>query len=61
MGCICGPSIANLYVYILEKEWLNKHKDIIYYRFIDDIFIASGYKINLLEFKSTFGYLKLNI
>ncbi len=61
MGCICGPSIANLYVYLLEREWLNKHQNIIYYRFIDDIFIASTYEINLDEFKQNFGYLKLNI
>ena len=37
MGCVCGPSVANLYVYILEKEWLVIHNnELIYFRFIDD-------------------------
>lgn len=33
MGTCCGPTVANLYLYI--------HKPIIYKRFIDDIFIVS--------------------
>jgi len=33
----------------------------IYFRFIDDIFIASLVPINLKEFKMYFLYLKLNI
>ena len=37
MGCACGPSVANLYIYILEKKWITIHKPLIYYRFIDDI------------------------
>ena len=62
MGCICGPSIANIYIYILEKEYLIKHTEIrMYKRFIDDIFIGSDILINLNEFESTFIYLKLNI
>ena len=62
MGCVCGPSVANLYVYILEKEWLVIHNnELIYFRFIDDIFIASLVPINLNEFKIYFLYLKLNI
>jgi len=61
MGCICGPSVANLFVYILEKKWLNLNPDIIYYRFIDDIFIAIFGNLNIVIFKSQFDYLKLNI
>jgi hypothetical protein len=61
MGCIAGPSIANLYIYILEYEWLSLNPEIIYYRFIDDIFIAVKYLINLEDFKAIFLYLKLNI
>jgi len=62
MGCVCGPFVANLYVYILEKEWLVIHNnEMIYFRFIDDIFIASLVPINLNEFKLYFLYLKLII
>ncbi len=42
MGCICGPTLANLYVHILEKHWLNINRPLMYSRFIDDIFIASN-------------------
>ena len=61
MGCIAGPVIANTYIYILEKNWVNNNPNIIYYRFIDDIFIASPESLNFNEFKSIFLYLKLNI
>jgi hypothetical protein len=61
MGCVCGPSVANLYVYILEKEWLSIYNDVIYFRFIDDIFIAASKPIDLNLFKSFFFYLKLNV
>ncbi len=40
MGCIAGLVIANTYIYILEKNWVINNPNIIYYRFIDDIFIA---------------------
>ena len=26
MGCICGPCVANLYVYILEIKWSKIHR-----------------------------------
>ena len=61
MGCVCGPSVANLYIYIMEKEWLSIYNDTIYFRFIDDIFIGSVTPLNLNEFRSYFLYLKLNI
>ena len=61
MGCIAGPTIANIYIYILEADWLNMNPEIIYYRFIDDIFIAAKFLINLEIFKALFLYLKLNI
>jgi hypothetical protein len=42
MECKCGPSIANLYVYLLEKHWLSTINDLIFFaRFIDDILITS--------------------
>ena len=64
MGGKCGPSIANMYVYIKEKDWLNlnsPHNIIIYNRFIDDIFIISKYNILHSNFKSIFSNLILNI
>lgn len=61
MGIKAGPVIANLYIYILEKKWLNMNPDIIYYRFIDDIFVATDKRLDLDLFKAEFLYLKLNI
>jgi hypothetical protein len=61
MGCICGPAIANLYIYILEQKWLNLNPDKIYFRFIDDIFIASPTPLDLNDLRSYFLYLVLNI
>lgn len=61
MGCICGPSVANLFLYIIEKSWLSIHKPLIYARFIDDIFYADTKPLNEEEFCRHFDYLKLNI
>ena len=61
MGCKCGPSIANVYLLILENKWLTIHRPIGYYRFIDDILIISKYLLNLKVFMETFVYLKLNV
>jgi hypothetical protein len=61
MGCICGPTIANIYLFILEKQYINIHNDQMYLRFIDDIFIATEIELDEMELKRYFGYLKLNI
>ena len=63
MGGKCGPSIANIYIYIKEKEWLylNRANIPIYKRFIDDIFITSKYDLQNSNFKNIFGNLNLNI
>ena len=62
MGSKCGPSVANLYLFILEKHWISLNSNfIIYKRFIDDIFIASPFKIKIEDLTSLFIYLKLNI
>jgi hypothetical protein len=58
MGCICGPSIANIFVHILERKWLVIHQPIIYDRFIDDIFVGVNKKIDYKEFQSHFLNLK---
>ena len=61
MGCICGPSVASIFVYILESKWLTIHKPLFYCRFIDDINLISFKKINEDDFKAYFLNLKLNI
>jgi hypothetical protein len=61
MGCKCGPSIANIYLYILEKNWVSLNPDKFYRRFIDDQFIISKTEIDIDFFKSQFLYLKINI
>ena len=40
MGSKAGPSIANIFVYILEQKWLDINKPLYYKRFIDDIFVT---------------------
>ena len=61
MGCICGSAIANIYIYILEREWISLNPDKIYVRYLDDIFIALPTLVNLNFLKTYFLYLKLNI
>lgn len=60
MGCACGPSVANLYVFILEKKWLTIHKPLMYNRFIDDIQMVLEHELNIEDFEKTFEYLKLS-
>ena len=59
MGCICGPSFANIYLDILETKWLTVHKPLVYRRFIDDVFMASETELDFPEFQEAFIYLKL--
>jgi hypothetical protein len=61
MGSICGPSIANLFVYIYEKKWLTIHKPLVYLRFIDDLFIILRNILDLESLKKAFGTLSLTI
>ena len=61
MGAICGPVLANVVVYKLEIKWLYIHRPLIYRRFIDDIIIISESLLDLNDFKSKFGNLKLNV
>jgi len=61
MGSKCGPSIANIYISLLEKNFLTIHKPLLYVRFIDDIFtiLRQSFDINILL--NNFLYLKLNL
>ena len=58
MGCICGPMVANLYVYILEIKWYNLEKPLIHSRFIDDNFLALLNELDLNKFQENFIYLE---
>ena len=61
MGCICGPTIANIFVYIYEKKWLTIHKPIAYYRFVDDLLIISKDLNSFESLKKAFGSLQLTL
>ena len=61
MGTKCGPSIANIYLHILETKFLFIHKPLFYSRYIDDIFIIVLNNFDILILKSFFHNLKLNI
>ena len=61
MGIKCGPSIANLYLIILETNWLTIQRPLMYSRFIDDIFLAIKGKLDEIAFKNIFKNLKLNV
>ena len=57
MGSKCGPTIANIYVSILEEI----NHPLVYKRFIDDIFIMSEIEIDQNDLGNSFKNLKLNI
>ena len=60
MGTVCGPSIANIFVYIYESKWLYIHRPLAYYRFIDDVLVLVK-DLNLIDsLKNAFGSLTLN-
>ena len=61
MGCKAAPAIANLYLSILENNFLIIHRPLIYYRFIDDIFTVVNHDFDINILKNFFGYLKLNV
>jgi hypothetical protein len=59
--CMSGPTIANLYLFTYEINWLNVNNPICYGRFIRDLMVENEspkYKDN---FKNNFNYQKLNI
>ena len=60
MGCICGPSVANLYLYMLEKKWLYLNRPLVFKRFIDDIVHINKGKLNRHELSVQYDNLKLN-
>ena len=61
MGAKCAPSIANIYIAILEKNFLVIHKPLFYRRFIDDIFIILSELFNINILVISFEDLKLNV
>ena len=61
IGCICGPAIANLFLYILEMKWIFIYKPLGYKRYIDDICIFTKDELNLNIFQSFFMNLKFTL
>lgn len=61
MGTICGPTIANLYLSILETNLLCIERPIIYKRYIDDIFMIINRLISNAFFEKYFPGLKVTI
>ena len=61
MGAKCAPAIANLYLAIMEENFLVIHKPLFYCRFIDDIFIILKSFFNIDILINSFRNLKLNI
>ena len=61
MGAKCAPAIANLYLAIMEENFLVIHKPLFYCRFIDDIFVILRSFFNIDILINSFGNLKLNV
>jgi hypothetical protein len=61
MGIKCGPSVANIYLFILEKKFLCIYNPFIYNRFLDDIFLCVKLNFNLENLFKYFPNLKLNV
>ena len=61
MGSIAGPSIANIFVYCLEKDWITTNDPLSYVRFIDDIHYIDLDDSKIESLRSAFGDLELNM
>ena len=59
MGNKCEPTVANMYLYILERKWIIQTQPILYKRFIDDIFTHLENKGQLESLLSCFKNLKI--
>jgi hypothetical protein len=59
MGIICGPTLANMFLNLLESHWLYIEKPIFYKRYIDDVILVSKKNLNTVFFKSFFGNLNI--
>lgn len=58
---ICGPTIANLYLMILEQHLLTIERPFFYKRYIGDILIITTAKITQELFNKYFDGLEINI
>ena len=61
MGCICGPSIANIFLYILEMKWAVIYRPLVYKRYIDDGLLITDKDFDFDHFKSFFFNLNFTI
>jgi hypothetical protein len=59
-----GPSIANIYVFLLETKWLNIYNHFYYKRYIDDLFLIAKnifLKSTIESLRTSFRNLTLNL
>ncbi len=61
MGCKCAPTIANLYLSLLEKNFLTIHKPFFYKRFLDDLLLITSSDFNINNIFSFFHNLELTL
>jgi hypothetical protein len=61
MGIECGLSVANIYLFMLEKKILNIYNRFIINRYLDDIFLCFTLNFDLENLLKYFPYLKLNV
>ena len=63
MGSVCGPTVANIFVFHLENKWLSIYRPLYYKRFIDDLFVIyiDNNDFSIEQFRNSFLPLKLNI
>ena len=59
-----GPSITNIYVFLLETKWLNIYNHFYYKRYIDDLFLIAKnifLKSTIESLRTSFRNLTLNL
>jgi len=61
MSCICGPTVANIFLYILEMKWVYIYRPLLYKRYIDDSIVITDKEFDFEFFKSFFLNLKFTI
>jgi len=63
MGNKAAPSVTNIYLFILEENFLTIYRPYIfsYYRYTDDILIIIRSDFDIRILKNQFGYFKLNV
>lgn len=63
MGTPVAPTYANIFMYILERIVIKKYREniLLYYRYLDDVFMVIKSGIDTLAIKSSFNTMKQGI